>query len=479
MKHLYFSIILLLCASINVNAQRFLSEVFTDVTVTDNIVFSNNITVISGSPAPEDLEMTIYEPTGDTMSKRPVFVYLHTGNFLPKPLNGGVVGNRNDSAIVEICTRLAKYGYVVASIDYRLGWNPLGQNQDERTGTLLNAVYRAVQDGRTAVRFLRKDAATTNTYKIEPGRISVLGEGSGGYVAFAMASLNKLSEIQMTKFFDLTSNQFYVDTALSGDWNGIGGNGLNITNHAGYNSEISFSCNLGGAMGDSTWLEAGDVPMVSFHCPNDPFAPYMYGTVIVPTTQQTVVDVSGSHDIQRQTNGFGNNDPFISQNISDAWTTRANAINDGHKGLFPFIRPSPESAPWQWWDPNEPNDSTAKLTNPDMSKAKALAYIDTIMGYLAPRVYHSVIQAPPLTVEEAEVRGVSSVFPNPTADVLNIAAEEQIRQYTILNNAGQIVRTAGVNSNFLNVSVEDFAPGLYFIQVETSAKTDFHKVIIK
>ena len=50
-------------------------------------------------------------------------------------------------------------GYVVASIDYRLGWNPLAATQSERTNQLINAAYRGVQDARTAVRYFRMNAA--------------------------------------------------------------------------------------------------------------------------------------------------------------------------------------------------------------------------------------------------------------------------------------------------------------------------------
>ena len=42
-------------------------------------------------------------------------------------------------------------GYVVASIDYRTGWNPLAATQSERTYQLINAAYRGVQDARTAL----------------------------------------------------------------------------------------------------------------------------------------------------------------------------------------------------------------------------------------------------------------------------------------------------------------------------------------
>ena len=67
----------------NAYAQRYLNEVFTNVTVTSSVKYGRNISVLTGSPAAQDLFMDVYEPTGDTVSKRPVVIYLHTGSFLP------------------------------------------------------------------------------------------------------------------------------------------------------------------------------------------------------------------------------------------------------------------------------------------------------------------------------------------------------------------------------------------------------------
>ena len=122
---------------INSNGVRYIDEVFTDVEVTPGVVYGNNITVIpalqGAPPAAEDLICDIYEPAGDTESDRPLILYFHTGNFLPQYVNGSAVGNRTDSCAVALCTEFAKKGYVVASCDYRLGWNALAGTQDERT----------------------------------------------------------------------------------------------------------------------------------------------------------------------------------------------------------------------------------------------------------------------------------------------------------------------------------------------------------
>ena len=150
----FLTLALSLLAFSQLDAQvRYLNEVFTDVNVTTDVVYGTNVTVLpllQGSPpAAQPLVCDIYEPAGDTEVDRPLMIYIHTGNFLPQYLNGSAVGTKSDSVAVELCSRYAKMGYVVASIDYRLGWNPLAATQSERTYQLINAAYRGVQDART------------------------------------------------------------------------------------------------------------------------------------------------------------------------------------------------------------------------------------------------------------------------------------------------------------------------------------------
>lgn len=47
-------------------------------------------------------------------------------------------------------------GYVVASVDYRLGWDPVNTSKDIRVFSLINAAYRGVQDASTCIRFSKR-----------------------------------------------------------------------------------------------------------------------------------------------------------------------------------------------------------------------------------------------------------------------------------------------------------------------------------
>lgn len=478
---LFFTVIL----TVNLTfGQRYLTEVFSTINTTDEVVYAQNFSVLTTVPVLQDLKMTVYEPSGDVFTERPLIIFLPTGNFLPKGVNQTPVGSRKDSAAVEICTRLAKRGYVVASLSYRLGWNPVDPNQDGRTGSLLRAVYRAVQDGRTAVRYFRKNAVENgNTFKIDPLRIGVVGEGSGGYVALAMATLSDPSEMALTKFYDFTNNQPYVIPSIMGNLEGLGGNPIyNRDNHIGYNSSIDLCVNIGGALGDSSWIEAGDAEMVSFHCVSDPYAPFGNGDVIVPTTGDFVVSVSGSQVVQMLANNLGNNDLFENAGFNDAFTLKANQINGGYDGLYPFYTSDVQGAPWQWWDTSDTYHNNGLATNMNMSKTKAMTYIDTILGYLSPRAHEALVIDSSITgiksMNHAFVK--TQIFPNPNNGHFTIESNNKINTISIIAVDGKILfQNKTVEDYQALISISNLPRGFYFVEIITSSGPSIQQVVVQ
>ena len=77
---------------------RYLDEVFSDVTVTSDIQYGTNISVLPAlqgmPPAPQPLVLDLYEPTGDVETDRPLLLYFHTGNFLPTYINQSGLGTK-------------------------------------------------------------------------------------------------------------------------------------------------------------------------------------------------------------------------------------------------------------------------------------------------------------------------------------------------------------------------------------------------
>ena len=65
---------------------RYLDEVFENVTITEDVVYGNApdlpfIFLFEWITIDIDLDMDIYEPEGDTLTSRPVIIFIHTGAF--------------------------------------------------------------------------------------------------------------------------------------------------------------------------------------------------------------------------------------------------------------------------------------------------------------------------------------------------------------------------------------------------------------
>jgi acetyl esterase/lipase len=497
----------IVCSVQGVYAQRYLEEVFDDVTVTSSVTYGVNATVLlyqlAGEAVPEELKMDIYEPAGDTETNRPVVLYFHTGNFLPHPQNQSPSGLRTDSTAVEICSRLARMGYVAASCDYRLGWNPVAPTQDERVFTLINAAYRGVQDCRTAIRFFRMtEAEQSNPYGIDPEKVVVWGQGTGGYISFAAASIDQYDDIVLPKFIrDVEVSPGVIVPVpmvleeVNGDIFGTSfginpndGDTLCYPNHLSYDSDFNVAVNMGGACGDISWIDADDVPMISFQAPSDPFAPYTSGVLIVPGVNLPVVEVSGAYDVQEQLNLFGNNDVFLlADNYEQGieYTNAANANNNGFNGLYPLIRPAgseTDSAPWEWWASTNPNNTAGLLTNPDMSADKGRAFIDSIMGYAIPRVT-CVLNLPgnacTVGVDESEETTLA-VFPNPARENVTFRANAPIEAVSIYDLTGKrVFFRAGMNTSLWQMNESLPARGMYTVEIITDRGRAVEKLIVE
>ncbi|MFT6768803.1 MAG: para-nitrobenzyl esterase, partial [Flavobacteriales bacterium] len=157
----YFSIMkrLLLCAAASLTAvlstaqcdgNRFFNQVFNDYTEIENIVYGENINY-QGSTT--ELLLDVYQPVGDIETARPLIVMVHGGSFIG--------GSKDGVDVTSLASDFTKMGYVVASINYRLG---LPITLDLETPAT-EAVVRGYHDAKAAVRFFRKDIAESgNTY---------------------------------------------------------------------------------------------------------------------------------------------------------------------------------------------------------------------------------------------------------------------------------------------------------------------------
>ncbi len=521
MKKLYsYLFISLLFIGSNFAQTRYIDQVFSAVDIDQNVLYSTNISVLTGAPAAQGLPMEVYTPTGDTETSRPLIIHMHTGTFLPIMYNGNPTGMRQDFATTTICEDYAKRGYVVANIEYRLGWNPTLPTQTERAASLMIAVYRAIQDCKAAVRYFRKDFETNgNSYGIDTSRIILSGQGSGGWIALGYATVNKIDDIQLPKFLDLTDplNPVpLVDTAVLGDWDGYGGNpALNMENNVGYSNDVHMVLSMGGGMGDLSWLEAGDVPMAAVHCPTDPTAIYSTGDVSVPQIGIVTTDISGSHDVMVAANAFGNNDAISAGVYNDPYTTAAQAASQSLVGfvdqsgttisnavdhVFPYMTGNPfESAPWDFWDSTtlvnviapavgltaadaQGVHASGLATNPNMGIGKCFAYIDSTLGYFCPRIVNALLlPGNNVGLQETTLNTKVSIFPNPAGNNVTITSDNKtITGIEIYSTTGKLVSTKnGLNTSLYQFNQLKLSTGMYIVNVHFKEGKITEKLIIE
>ncbi len=71
-----------------------------------------------------------------------------------------------------------------------------------------------------------------------------------------------------------------------------------------------------------------------------------------------------------------------------------------------------------------------------------------------------------------------SVFPNPTRDIFNIESNEKIKEITMIDIKGQVIRSIPLNSLTSEINVSNISPGIYFMEIQTAEKVITKRVKI-
>ncbi|MCL2074736.1 MAG: alpha/beta hydrolase [Marinilabiliaceae bacterium] len=188
------------------------------------------------------LELDIYHPANDALDKCPIFVYLHGGAFM--------FGDKENKFQHALTDYLVKRGFIVASINYRLGYSLLGTAATERT------IYRNVQDTRAALRFLMFHK---NKYRIDDTQIYLAGSSAGGIIALTTAFMDD-NEV----FSSIGENRWLLRKDLGGlD---------NVGNNLKTNFKVAGTVSLWGAVTDLQILN-NNIPTLLMHGTADDIVP--------------------------------------------------------------------------------------------------------------------------------------------------------------------------------------------------------------
>lgn len=283
MKKMFCVLIISLGLSTPLHSQsaiRYIDSTFTEVQTYTNQVYASapQLTVPylgESSTTSVDLTIHIFEPLGDTLKQRPMLVCFHGGGF--------VSGNKEHDDMIEFCKIFARKGYVTATAQYRLGMNLLSNTSGER------AVYRAIQDSRALLRYLRENAVAL---KISPDHIYILGSSAGAFMALHNVFLNKETERPAGTYL---INNFPPTTNNGPDLGSLDA----IGSYQTQNSQANGIVSLWGALQDTSLIEAADpnIPVLLIHGTADAIVPFGLGS---PFQAPTLTATYGSQTIDKR-----------------------------------------------------------------------------------------------------------------------------------------------------------------------------------
>lgn len=212
----------------------------TQIDSLNNVTYGN---ALNWEGVSEALKMDIYFPKNeiDPLTERPFILLIHGGGF--------VEGDK--SRYKFECKKLAKKGFVVATMNYRLGYD------ESDSSNLVNAVYRAQQDANAALRYSIEIAPTI---EIDTSWM-FLGGGSAGSITSLFTKYMNQEEWNLL-FSDIEPVLGSIDTS---------GNKLPHT------FEIKGLLNQWGAAPDNATNADELIPMISFHGALDNIVPIWEG----------------------------------------------------------------------------------------------------------------------------------------------------------------------------------------------------------
>ncbi|MCD4731648.1 MAG: T9SS type A sorting domain-containing protein [Bacteroidales bacterium] len=267
---------------------RYVESIFPASVITSNVVygsapFLNAPYVDESTTTIQNLVMDIFQPQGDILNNRPAIIFAHGGGFL--------TGSRNVDDMVAFCDTFVRKGYVTVTIDYRQGVEVIDNSNLHYT----RAAYRGLQDGRTAVRFLRANAAS---YGIDPDKIYFGGNSAGSFIGLNSIYLDP-DEIPDYAGATSYTNPIYPFNTINAPDLGA----LDIGTNINFNGEPDAVMACWGGVGDTLIIEPDNDQSVFFiHGTADQIVPFNSGP---PFNLSTVSAVYGSNSINTRLNTIG------------------------------------------------------------------------------------------------------------------------------------------------------------------------------
>lgn len=360
------------------------------------------------------LSMNIYLPQPITSSAapptRPLLVWIHGGAF--------IAGNKTDMNLFAANSALG--GYVSATIGYRLGLANYNSDNCKNAWTeFLRAGYRATQDVKNAISFLKQNAST---YGIDTTQIFV-----AGYSAGAITALN----VAYADASDMAPFQNYINDLGS----------ISKT------SNIKGVLSIAGALLDDCFMDAYEkIPVFVAHGTCDEVVPYDLNPIL-----------------------FCPNFPKITGGIGIA--KRAQCMEVPYK-MF-TIEGLKHNIFTPLYVPTMIVDSASKYFKRVVfcNKTDAVECISNVAianactkpALTCPSGCLSTGCTSVATYELEQDLGVN-IFPNPANDVLNIETAEPCQLY-VFDQLGRLVFKIETSQTHYSINIADWQKGAYLLHL--------------
>ncbi len=486
---------------------RYAETIFEKADTLKNVEFAiapclNNLIAIAaeynvhdGEYRTEDrpLYMDIFSPHGDTLTKRPAIIFAHSGAFM--------LGSRHNDDMVALCDSFARRGFVTATLGYRLG---MGAQVTRFLGMIVNlkvteynanrAAYRALQDSRAAIRFLKHNAGN---FGIDTSKIYMVGSSAGAFATLANVWLDKTNE--------LPADVFGAPSLGSLDSFGV----------QGYNSKANAIVSLWGAIQNTNIIENDTTPVFLVHGKADDIVPFgkgipldgmiepnpyysitmpeTYGSFCIDTALNNRNSFHKTYFVENKKHEFygvvtGN---FPEEGPNEYWDTIQNKIGNF---LFNRFRPtagfkfetndltvylnavSAEDCNSEWDLGNDNIEYGNSVTHTFTKAGTYKIKLTTCNRNLAcDTITKSVTVGK--TVFANSFDATVKVYPNPARNKLYIKGVNEFYNANLYDLSGR-KQISIFNSNKNEIDISGFQPGTYILEVEIKG-TKIHRKIIK
>jgi len=321
-----------------------------------------------------------------------------------------------------------------------------------------------MQDAKGVIRFMKNRNTIDST---DINNVFIAGESAGGFVAFATAFTDNISEKHPSCYAITNAPNPDADMTIYGcipspnnlsrpDLGSIDG-----TLHVGtYDATVKGVGNFyGGVLDLNVFSQTLDTPIVyMFHQGSDVVVHYNKGTLLGRTSWECYAQTNicqsyyyyptawGSEGIRQQFVALGNASPLYQANILNNYSYLNNCFSNGH--------------------------------SIDNIQLRLQNMVNLFATKIAASGNNPQTNCLTLSINNTEDKLKTVVFPNPATDQITIVVKEKINNipYKIVDLKGSCMIQGVLTSNKNNINISTLTAGFYLIQIQGKQNTTF-KVI--